>query len=132
MSKQRRSFLALAGAMAASTVGLPIPVLAQSRELVLGIVNPMTGPGADLGISGQQAIDPFIEEINNKTNLVKMIVNLIIHRTILYQYFYNLSYLFFRLLNYLYRLSLIKFLAYTYQYNNLIKNNIFKIIINNL
>jgi branched-chain amino acid transport system substrate-binding protein len=64
MSKQRRSFLTLAGAVAASTVGLPISVRAQTRELVLGIVNPMTGPGADLGISGQQAIDPFVEELN--------------------------------------------------------------------
>ena len=74
MSKQRRTFLNLAGAMAVSAVGLPLAVRAQSKELVLGIVNPMTGPGADLGISGQQAIDPYIEELNKAGGIRGMTV----------------------------------------------------------
>jgi len=36
----------------------------RAEELVIGIINPMTGPGSDLGISGQQAVDPLIEELN--------------------------------------------------------------------
>jgi len=37
---------------------------AVSQEIVIGIINPMTGPGSDLGISGQQAADLVVSEVN--------------------------------------------------------------------
>jgi branched-chain amino acid transport system substrate-binding protein len=37
---------------------------AASADFVIGVVNPLTGFGADLGICAQQAIEPLVEEIN--------------------------------------------------------------------
>jgi branched-chain amino acid transport system substrate-binding protein len=59
----RRNLLA-GSAAAGLSAALAGTARAQTRELVLGIVNPLTGPGADLGISAQQAIDPAIDAIN--------------------------------------------------------------------
>lgn len=53
----RRIALALAlGSLAAAP--------AASQEIVIGIINPMTGPGSDLGVSGQQAADLVVNEVN--------------------------------------------------------------------
>jgi branched-chain amino acid transport system substrate-binding protein len=52
--------LALGLGLAALVAAAP----AAAQELVIGVVNPMTGPGSDLGISGQQAVDPMVAEIN--------------------------------------------------------------------
>jgi branched-chain amino acid transport system substrate-binding protein len=72
----RRNILKVSGAMALGA-GFGNPVYAQQRELLLGIVNPLTGPGADLGISAQQAIDPAIEEINKAGGVAGMRVRAI-------------------------------------------------------
>jgi len=37
---------------------------AEAKELVIGVLNPLTGMGADLGMCAQQAIEPAVEEIN--------------------------------------------------------------------
>lgn len=37
---------------------------ARAEEFVIGVVNPLTGFGADLGICSQQALEPLVEEIN--------------------------------------------------------------------
>lgn len=55
--------LAFAAAILAATA-LTAAGPAAAQELVIGIVNPLTGPGSDLGISGQQAVDPLVAEIN--------------------------------------------------------------------
>ena len=36
----------------------------NAQELVIGVVNPFTGPGADLGVSSRQGLEPAVEEIN--------------------------------------------------------------------
>lgn len=72
----RRNILKASGAMALGA-GFVNPTSAQPRELLLGIVNPLTGPGADLGISAQQAIDPAIEEVNKAGGVAGMRVRAI-------------------------------------------------------
>ena len=62
-SSQRRRLIAGTGALAMSA-GIQLPSQGQQRELLLGIVNPLTGPGADLGVSAQQAIDPVLDQVN--------------------------------------------------------------------
>ena len=37
---------------------------AGAADLVIGVVNPITGPGADLGVSARQGLEPYLEEVN--------------------------------------------------------------------
>ena len=52
-----RAVLAVLGGMAMSGE-------TRAEELVIGVINPFTGPGADLGISSRQGLEPAVEEIN--------------------------------------------------------------------
>lgn len=70
-SIERRRFIAGSGAFAIGAGGY-LPAIAQQRELLLGIVNPLTGPGADLGVSAQQAIDPVLDEVNKAGGIAGM------------------------------------------------------------
>jgi branched-chain amino acid transport system substrate-binding protein len=38
---------------------------ARAEDFVIGVVNALTGPGSELGIGSQQAVEPFADEINN-------------------------------------------------------------------
>src|SRR3972149_8387547 len=40
------------------------PSAAKAEDFTIGVINAMTGIGADLGIASQQAIEPFVEEFN--------------------------------------------------------------------
>ena len=75
-SRERRRFIAGSGAFAMGAGGY-LPAIAQQRELLLGIVNPLTGPGADLGVSAQQAIDPVLDEVNKAGGIAGMRVRAI-------------------------------------------------------
>ncbi len=75
-SIERRRFIAGSGAFAMGAGGY-FPAIAQQRELLLGIVNPLTGPGADLGVSAQQAIDPVLDEVNKAGGIAGMRVRAI-------------------------------------------------------
>lgn len=70
----RRSLFGLGLAVAASCLGLRT---ASAEELVIGIINPLTGPGSDLGISGQQAVDPLVESINKAGGINGMKVRVV-------------------------------------------------------
>ena len=58
----RRQALA-ATAAAGACLTFPRTSMA-AKEFVIGVVNPLTGFGADLGICAQQALEPLVEEIN--------------------------------------------------------------------
>lgn len=75
-SVDRRRFIGSTSALALGA-GTTLHARAQTRELLLGIVNPLTGPGADLGISAQQAIDPALDEINKAGGVAGMRVRAI-------------------------------------------------------
>ena len=53
--------------------------LAPSRatDLVIGVVNPITGPGADLGVSARQGIEPYLEEVNRNGGVNGMTVKVV-------------------------------------------------------
>ncbi|HUU26011.1 MAG TPA: ABC transporter substrate-binding protein [Methyloceanibacter sp.] len=57
----RRGALALGVGLAVSAA---MPLQANAAELVIGVINPLTGPGADLGLAGKQGLDPVISRIN--------------------------------------------------------------------
>lgn len=58
----RRQALAITAAGVGS-LAVTRPALA-AKEFVIGVVNPLTGFGADLGICAQQALEPLLEELN--------------------------------------------------------------------
>ena len=64
-------------ALAAAAALAIAPAALAQQEFLIGVVNPMTGPGADLGVSGQQAIDPWVEEINKAGGINGMKVRVI-------------------------------------------------------
>jgi branched-chain amino acid transport system substrate-binding protein len=48
----------------AAGLALLAPATASADEFVIGIINELTGPGAELGIGSQLAVEPFVEEFN--------------------------------------------------------------------
>src|SRR5580704_1765824 len=51
-------------AVLAALGGMAMSGETRAEELVIGVINPFTGPGADLGISSRQGLEPAVEEIN--------------------------------------------------------------------
>lgn len=66
----RRRFLVLGGAAAvAATAGRPRPAGAQTKEVVLGAVYPVTGPSASTGVDLINGYKLALDVINNPTDL---------------------------------------------------------------
>lgn len=70
MRKTGRGWMLIAAMVAlGACVTAPLAAEAQTKprprgEIVVGVVNALTGPGADLGIAAKQALDPLVKEIN--------------------------------------------------------------------
>lgn len=63
LKMSRRAFSAGAASIALSSFG---PSRARAaKDFTIGVVNPLTGFGADLGICAQQALEVVVEELNN-------------------------------------------------------------------
>ncbi len=54
-----------------------VPSLATGAEFTIGVINAMTGVGADLGIASRQAIEPFVEELNKAGGINGMRLNVV-------------------------------------------------------
>src|ERR1700761_6129992 len=51
--------------------------VARADEFVIGVINPMTGPGADMGIWARRALEPAVAEINAQGGINGMPIRVI-------------------------------------------------------
>ncbi len=79
VQKTSRAGLGSVTALAAAAfVQLATPSAAVAEDFTIGVINSMTGVGADLGIASQQAIEPYVEEINKAGGFNGKRVNVIL------------------------------------------------------
>ena len=73
----RASLSVWAALVAVAVAQVTAPSAGMAEDFTIGVISPMTGVGADLGIASQQAVEPVIEEINRAGGMNGMQIKVI-------------------------------------------------------
>jgi branched-chain amino acid transport system substrate-binding protein len=73
----RASLWVLSALVALAVAQVTAPSTGMAEDFTIGVISPMTGVGADLGIASQQAVEPVIEEINRAGGVKGMQIKVI-------------------------------------------------------